>query len=200
MKAKTVSATTADGRLPFLRDRVAHPPHRMFMPGNMEVKYDIGRKEGAKNSYVNVNAAYDFADSPWGLGVRVVEGKCLTGSVEFNEPSLFTMEVNAGFEKGECQCIYNAGVSSSPPITVCSGSKDLVFDLRPGSRTGALLGPEGLWFTHLVLCHGVPLFCAADCTAPRRLDRNGRAVHPDQVGVQKLISEYRRDVEDPGSR
>lgn len=197
MKAKTVSATTADGRLPFLRDRVAHLPHRMFMPGNMEVKYDIG---GGGGKMVNVNASYDFADSPWGLGVRVLGPQCMTGSVEFNEPSLFTMEVNAGLENGYYSCIYNAGVSSSPPITVSSGSKDLVFDLRPGGRTGALLGPEGLWFTHLVLCHGVPLFCAADCTAPRRLDRNGRAVHPDQVGVQKLISEYRRDVEDPGSR
>ena len=99
----------------------------------MEVKYDIG---GGGGKIVNVNAAYDFADSPWGLGVRVLGAKCLTGSVEFNEPSLFTMEVNAGIEEGEYQCIYNAGVSSSPPITTCSGSQDLFFDLWAGGRVG----------------------------------------------------------------
>jgi hypothetical protein len=76
----------------------------------MEVKFDIGGKSGQQ---VNVQAEYQL-DDVISLGVRVNGDNCLTGKVEYNNPSLFTLEVNGGIEEGEWQFPYNVGVSRDP--------------------------------------------------------------------------------------
>jgi hypothetical protein len=72
----------------------------------MEVKFDIGGQTGQQ---VNVQAAYQL-DDVISFGVSANGDGHLQGLVEYNDPSLFCVEVSGGLNESEWQFPYNIGV------------------------------------------------------------------------------------------
>jgi hypothetical protein len=72
----------------------------------MEVKFDIGGKTGQQ---VNVQAGYQLNDVI-SFGVSVNGDSHLQGLVEYNDPSLFCVELSGGMNESEWQFPYNIGV------------------------------------------------------------------------------------------
>ena len=76
------------------------------MAETAELKFEIA---GTNKPRVDVQAEFEVSDEV-SLGVRVNGDSCLTGSIEFNDPSLVTCELSGGIENGEWQFPYNVGV------------------------------------------------------------------------------------------
>lgn len=85
----------------------------------MEVKFDIGGKSGQQ---VNVQAGYQLNDVI-SFGVSVNGDSHLQGLVEYNDPSLFCVELSGGMNESEWQFPYNIGVRDTKGILVDSGAR-----------------------------------------------------------------------------